>query len=253
MARTASSAGLGGQGPSGGNGSGAVAWEGPGGALMSQDYDDDVSSQLSVRKVLKKRVLLQLSVLMFAHSTIGLGYFTLQAWIPTFLAKDLGIASLRAAGLCTALVWFVTSCNTAFIGVVADRMLERGTPSWKVRKYAMTISTLVPAVCFFLISFSRSAHFSVLLMMAGLVSWSFDYAGFHPYIIDVAGDNSGTILSITNSAGIVAGIVGNILTGYLVSRSGNFNAVFRWLAGVYLVSGVLWNMFMKGERIDVGL
>ena len=82
------------------------------------------------------------------------------------------------------------------------------------------------------------------------MSWSCDYAGFHPYIVEVAGNYSGTVLSLTNSAGIVAGIVGNIATGYLVGLEGNFTRVFKILAVVYLLSCILWNMFMKGEKLE---
>eukprot|EP00213_Chloropicon_mariensis_P006672 CAMPEP_0197473894 /NCGR_PEP_ID=MMETSP1309-20131121/5316_1 /TAXON_ID=464262 /ORGANISM="Genus nov. species nov., Strain RCC998" /LENGTH=405 /DNA_ID=CAMNT_0043013271 /DNA_START=806 /DNA_END=2023 /DNA_ORIENTATION=- len=197
----------------------------------------------------RKKFMVQLLILMYCHSTIGLGYFTLQSWIPTFMAKDLGITSLKVAGICTALVWLATSFNTAFVGVIADKLLNK-MPSWKVRRAAMTISTIIPASCFFILSLPTTPLIGVFCILFGLVSWSCDYAGFHPYIVEVAGNYSGTVLSLTNSAGIVAGIVGNIATGYLVGLEGNFTRVFKILAVVYLLSCILWNMFMKGEKLE---
>lgn len=206
--------------------------------------------RVNILKVMfKKKFLVQLFILMYCHSTIGLGYFTLQSWIPTFMANDLGITSLKVAGLCTALVWLATSFNTAFVGVIADKLLKK-MPTWKVRRAAMTISTVVPSLCFLILSTTRNPLVGICCILVGLVCWSFDYAGFHPYIVEVSGKYSGTILSLTNSAGVIAGIVGNITTGYLVGLEGNFNAVFRILSGVYLLSCVLWNLFMKGEKLD---
>ncbi len=198
---------------------------------------------------LRKKFLVQLFILMYCHSTIGLGYFTLQSWIPTFMAKDLGIVNLKVAGLCTALVWLATSFNTAYVGVIADKLLVK-MPFWKVRRMAMTISTLIPAGCFLALSATTSPLVGVACILIGLVSWSCDYAGFHPYIVEVSGRYSGTVLSLTNSAGIIAGIVGNIATGYSVSLEGNFNTVFKVLSAVYLLSFVLWNLFMKGEKLE---
>merc|ERR1712224_113770 len=161
---------------------------------------------------------------------------------------DLGITSLKVAGLCTALVWLATSFNTAFVGVIADK-LSMKMEFWKVRRAAMTISTVIPAICFFVLSTTHNPLVGVFCILIGLVSWSFDYAGFHPYIVEVAGKYAGTVLSFTNSAGVCAGIAGNIATGYLVGLEGNFTTVFRILSGVYLLSCVLWNLFMKGEQV----
>ena len=199
--------------------------------------------------LLKRKVMLQVLILAYCHSTIGLGYFTLQSWIPVFMAKDLGIASLKVAGLCTAVVWLATSFNTAFVGVIADKLLSK-MEFWKVRKVAMTVSTIIPAGCFFVLSTTQNPMVGIFCILIGLVSWSFDYAGFHPYIVEVSGEYSGTILSFTNSAGVIAGIAGNIATGYLVGLEGNFTSVFRILSGVYLVSCILWNIFMKGEKLE---
>ncbi|UPR00951.1 MFS general substrate transporter [Chloropicon primus] len=203
-----------------------------------------------LQAVRKKKLWAQLLILAYCHSTIGLGYFTLQSWIPAFMAKDLGIVSLKVAGLCTALVWLATAFNTAFVGVVADKLLSK-IEFWKVRRIAMTISTIIPAACFFVLSTTSNPLVGVFCILIGLVSWSFDYAGFHPYIVEVSGKYSGTVLSFTNSAGVIAGIAGNIATGYLVGLEGNFTRVFRILAGVYLLSCILWNLTMKGEKLEL--
>lgn len=224
-------------------------------AKSGGDGNEQGASQMRMedflKLIFKKKALIQLVILAYCHSTIGLGYFTLQSWIPTFMAKDLGITSLKVAGICTALVWLATAFNTAFVGVVADKLLSR-MEFWKVRRMAMTISTCIPALCFFILSTTTNPMVGIVCILVGLVSWSFDYAGFHPYIVEVSGMYSGTVLSLTNSAGVIAGIAGNIATGYLVGLEGNFTRVFRILSAVYLISCLLWNVFMKGERLDIG-
>ena len=60
---------------------------------------------------------------------------------------------------------------------------------------------------------------SALLMTGVLGTQAFAYSGFHTYMQEVCGVRAGTLLGFTNLGGIIMGIGGNILAGYLAQVS----------------------------------
>ena len=186
---------------------------------------------------------------MFAHMVIGLGFFTVQSWIPTYVVRDLGFADLRVAGLVGAVPWLAMAVWSVLSGSLSDRMLRSGMPTPQVRQFMMTLATALPAAGFVGLTLVEGVVPCLAclgLAMCGLAS---SYAGYHAYLIDVCGDLSGTVVGFTNTFGILAGIAASILTGVAVARTGNFNAVFRTIALFYFASGVFWNLWMKGEPL----
>jgi hypothetical protein len=92
---------------------------------------------------------------------------------------------------------------------------------------------------------------SALLMTGVLGLQAFSYSGFHTYMQEVCGVRAGTLLGITNLGGIVMGIGGNILAGYLAQVTGSFSLLFLLTAATYVSCGVLWNLCMRGEKLYV--
>jgi len=191
----------------------------------------------------------QLGVLMFAHMVIGLGFFTVQSWIPTYVVRDLGFADLRVAGLVGSVPWLAMAVWSVLCGWLSDRMLRSGLPTPRVRQIMMTLSTALPTAGFVGLTLVRGAAPCIACLMLAMCGLASSYAGYHAYLIDVCGDLSGTVVGFTNTFGILAGIAASILTGVAVARTGNFNVVFRAMALFYFASGVFWNLWMKGEPL----
>lgn len=49
----------------------------------------------------------QVVALCYVHSVIGLGFFILQSWVPTYLSH-LGMTDLKTVGALSALPWVVS-------------------------------------------------------------------------------------------------------------------------------------------------
>ena len=191
----------------------------------------------------------QLGVLMFAHMVIGLGFFTVQSWIPTYVVRDLGFSDLRVAGLVGSVPWLAMAVWSVLCGGLSDRMLRSGMPTPRVRQVMMTLSTALPAAGFIGLTLVQGAAPCILCLMLAMCGLASSYAGYHAYLIDVCGDLSGTVVGFTNTFGILAGIAASILTGVAVARTGNFNVVFRTISLFYFASGVFWNLWMKGAPL----
>lgn len=210
------------------------------------------ATNLRFGRLFERDVVAQILCLTWAHVVIGFGFFTLQSWIPLYVSNDLGVTDLRTAGLIAAGPWLATAVAAVGVGSIADRLLAKGLPTPRVRQIMMSCATFSPAACLTLVSFLESGLGALALLIFAMVFQAFSYPGYHAYILDVCGDNSGFVLALTNSFGIVAGIVGNIGTGFLVAMTGNFSLVFRLLAVMYLSSGVMWNLFVKGQKLELG-
>jgi ACS family sodium-dependent inorganic phosphate cotransporter len=57
------------------------------------------------------------------------------------------------------------------------------------------------------------------------------------------------LLGLSNTAGVLAGVLGTAATGYILQRSGSWDEVWGVAVGLYLVGTVVWNVWSTGERV----
>jgi ACS family sodium-dependent inorganic phosphate cotransporter len=56
------------------------------------------------------------------------------------------------------------------------------------------------------------------------------------------------LLGLSNTAGVLAGVLGSLATGYILEH-GSWSQVWQVAIALYLVGTVIWNCFATGERI----
>ena len=188
----------------------------------------------------------QLGALAWCHVCINWGFFILQSWLPVYLAKELGF-SLGGSGLASALPWFLTAACSFSSGQIADILFARGWERWKVRRLMMNIATIGPATALMLLPAARSPVVAVFLLAMMLGTQAVSIAGYHSYVQDVLPSRAGSFLGMTNTLGVIAGIVANLFVGYVVETTGGFRLVFLVTALVYASSGVVWNLSARGR------
>ena len=177
---------------------------------------------------------------------INWGFFILQSWLPVYLAKELGF-SLGGSGLASALPWFLTAACSFSSGQIADILVARGWERWKVRRLMMNIATVGPATALMLLPAARSPVVAVFLLAVMLGTQAVSIAGYHSYLQDVLPSRAGSFLGMTNTLGVIAGIVANLFVGSVVETTGGFRLVFLVTALVYASSGVVWNLSARGR------
>lgn len=193
-----------------------------------------------------------LMLLCWTHAVIGFGFFVLQSWIPTFL-HSLGVSNLRTLGVLSAMPWLLTAAVAAVSGKLS-RYLEtnKGWNSLSVRRLFQIISSMGGAQCLLLLVF-QSQNISPLIATASIsIAVAFQglcYPGFHSYVQDIASNDAGVILALTNSCSIAAGILGNVVTGHLAASAFGFRAVFALTAGLYVLSSITWFIGATGRPI----
>ncbi|WPT12343.1 Sodium-dependent phosphate transport protein 1 [Picochlorum sp. SENEW3] len=193
-----------------------------------------------------------LMLLCWTHAVIGFGFFVLQSWIPTFL-HSLGVSNLYTLGVLSAMPWLLTAAVAAVSGRLSRYLeIKKQWNSLKVRRLFQIISSLGGAQCLLLLVF-QSQNISPLIATASIsIAVAFQglcYPGFHSYVQDIASNDAGVILALTNSCSIAAGILGNVVTGHLAASAFGFRAVFALTAGLYLLSSITWFIGATGRPI----
>jgi ACS family sodium-dependent inorganic phosphate cotransporter len=73
-------------------------------------------------------------------------------------------------------------------------------------------------------------------------------AGFAANAFDIAPRHADVIWGLSNSAGTLPGIIGVTVTGWLIDRTGSYNAPFFLTAAVGLVGVVVYLVYASGVR-----
>lgn len=64
---------------------------------------------------------------------------------------------------------------------------------------------------------------------------------------EVAPSNAGQMFGLCNTFGSLAGILGTASVGFIVEKTGSFNAVFQLTAVLYIAATLVWNRFCTSE------
>ncbi|HVZ47173.1 MAG TPA: MFS transporter [Gemmatimonadaceae bacterium] len=182
-----------------------------------------------------------------AHFCSNWSLYVLLAWLPTYFSRTFGV-SLANAGLLSAAPWLAYFVMGNVGGAWADRMMKAGRSATFVRKF-MQITALVGASGFLLLlPLAGSAAMGMAIMFGACGTLALCLAGFAANPFDVAPRHADVVWGIANTAGTLPGIVGVAVTGWLVDRTGNFNAPLLLTALVGGVGIVVYAAMGSGER-----
>jgi len=71
--------------------------------------------------------------------------------------------------------------------------------------------------------------------------------------LDIGGSRAGAKVGLMNMAAQVGGLAGSVLYGYIVDRSGSYDAPFVPMAALLFIGALLWTRVDASEKIgDIG-
>lgn len=70
----------------------------------------------------------------------------------------------------------------------------------------------------------------------------------HPLLQDIGPRYAGVLLGLTNTAGVLAGVISTAATGYILSV-GSWNDVWTSAICFYVLGTIIWNALATGEQI----
>ncbi|KAJ1384195.1 MFS transporter superfamily [Sesbania bispinosa] len=196
------------------------------------------------RLILSKAPVWALIVSHFCHNW---GTFILLTWMPTYYNQVLKF-NLTESGLFCVLPWLTMALSANAGGWIADTLVSKGLSVTRVRKIMQTVGFLGPAFFLTQLSHINSPVMAVLCMTCSQGTDAFSQSGLYSNHQDIAPRYSGILLGLSNTAGVLAGVLGTAATGYILQH-GSWDDVFKVSVGLYLVGTVVWNLFSTGEKI----
>lgn len=173
-------------------------------------------------------------------------FYLFLTWLPGYLQKQLHL-SVLSSGWYTVIPWLIATLTDIFIGgVLVDFLIARGRDMTRVRKILITIGMLL-GLAIIGAAFTSSALVATIwisialggLAFAAPIIWSI------PSLIAPRGA-VGSVGSIMNFFGNIAGIVAPLVAGFVFDATQSFTANFL-IAGAILVVGILCILLLLGK------
>jgi ACS family sodium-dependent inorganic phosphate cotransporter len=173
--------------------------------------------------------------------------YMLLAWLPSYFKTTFNV-SLTNAGLLSAAPWAAYFLMGNASGWVADAMIASGRSVTFVRKTVQVIALVGSATFLLLLQTATTPAMAVLLMCGASGTLSICLAGYASNPFDIAPRHADIIWGLSNTAGTIPGIVGVYVTGWLIDRTGSYNAPFFLAAAVALVGAIVYVVYASGVR-----
>jgi MFS family permease len=164
-------------------------------------------------------------------------YYVFANWLPSYLVLQRDMSILRT-GWVGMLPFLVGILCVVLGGWAGDRLIAAGYRVTLVRK-GFAVSGLFGATLFTVAgAYAASDVLAVALLTLAVASASFATAAVNSMPIDVAPPHIvSSLVSLQNFGGNVGGSFAPLVTGMLVSASGDFTVALLVAAGVALVFG----------------
>ncbi|CAN8315290.1 unnamed protein product [Cochlearia groenlandica] len=210
---------------------------------------DNCASKEPVKSIPWRLILSKPPVwaLIGCHFCHNWGTFILLTWMPTYYHQVLKF-NLMESGLLSVFPWMTMAISANAGGWIADTLVSRGFSVTNVRKIMQTIGFLGPAFFLTQLKHIDSPTMAVLCMACSQGTDAFSQSGLYSNHQDIAPRYSGVLLGLSNTAGVLAGVLGTATTGHILQH-GSWDDVFTISVGLYLVGTVVWNLFSTGEKI----
>ena len=223
----------------------AVAWF----TMVGSGRSPDVEPPVTDRTIPWRRLLTSSSVwaIIINHFCSNWALYVLLAWLPSYFKTTFSV-SLASAGLLSAAPWAVYFVTGNAAGWLADAMIAQGRTVTFVRRTMQTAALVGSGTFLLLLQTASTPGVGMLLMCGAAGALAVSLAGFAANAFDIAPRHADVIWGLSNTAGTLPGIIGVTVTGWLIDRTGSFNAPFFLTAAVGLVGVVVYLVYASGDR-----
>jgi predicted MFS family arabinose efflux permease len=165
-------------------------------------------------------------------------YF-LISWLPYYLVHERRLSMASMAGT-AGLLYAVDSLSAIAAGWFADRKIRAGANAAIVRRTVMMAGFAVSALALLAISHCGPATYRLCLLAIGTGSGIGNSASFAVGQTLAGPRAAGRWIGLQNGIANLSGIAGPPLTGFLVDRTGHFDAALQIAAFISVAGGLAW-------------
>jgi MFS family permease len=203
---------------------------------LPQGRDAEQEAPFPVGRLLEKWALWAMGI---GHACGNYGFYFLLAWLPLFLVQQRGL-SIEQMTLLASLGYGVQAVAALMLGSFSDRWTRSGRSEAVVRRWMLALGQMLMAGCILGIGLSEDLLvIGVLLCLAGVASASLSTNLYSVAQMFAGPRASGTWIGIQNAVGNISGILGPIVSGFLIDRSG-YDGAFYLAAGIAALGALWW-------------
>ncbi len=177
------------------------------------------------------------------------GGYMLLTWLPSYLQTAKGLSVLNA-GMLTAVPFGAATVMAVVLGRVSDKLLSREAVHAGRRRIMLAVM-LVSAASILAIPFIDDLWLIVAILAVARSTGAAGSALNFALVTDLVRNPAdiGKVTSITVLGGNSFGLMGPIVTGYVVGLTGSFNGTFA-VAGVLALIGAIATLSMTRRPIE---
>jgi MFS family permease len=203
---------------------------------QAQMLSQPVYPRLTVRGMLRSRAVWAIAI---AHICINWSLYLVLSWFPTFVNRELG-ADLQLAGFLALAPTVVSLIMAPTAGRLFDRLVARGADRLKIRRWMQSIAFLGITGAMLGITLTDSLVVSVTVITLSNALTAFSIGGFATNHLDIAPNQSGLLMGVTNTLAAVSSSLSVFVSGWIQTATGGWDAVFQTAAGVSLLGAVVY-------------
>ena len=164
-------------------------------------------------------------------------YNFFQTWFHTFLVRGRGFS--EATLLLSALPFVVAACANLAGGAASDALVRR-LGAKHGRQLIGATALMLAAVFTVAAMLTQHQVLTVVFLALTYGAITFQQSGVFGVCLDIGGPRAGAMVGLMNTVAQVGGLVGSVLYGYIVDRSGSYDAPFIPMTVLLIIGAVLW-------------
>ena len=200
--------------------------------------------RLTVGRMLRSRAVWAIAI---AHICINWSLYLVLSWFPTFVNRELG-ADLQLAGFLALAPTIVSLIMAPFAGRLFDRLVAQGRDRLKVRRAMQSLAFVGITLAMMAITLTDSLILSVTVITLSNALTAFSIGGFATNHLDIAPNQSGLLMGVTNTLAAVSSSASVFVSGWIQDLSGGWDAVFLTAAAVSVFGAVIYASLAGVER-----
>jgi predicted MFS family arabinose efflux permease len=176
-------------------------------------------------------------------------YNFFQTWFHTFLVKGRGVTE---GGLFLSALPFVVAVVANFAGgAVSDACVRKFGPT-KGRRTVGAASLLVAAAFVAATMVTTHPLPTVAFLALAYGAITFQQSGVFGVCLDVGGVHAGAMVGLMNTVAQIGGFLGSVLYGYIVERTGSYDAPFVPMTALLVLGALCWLKVDAGRPVTAG-
>ncbi len=200
--------------------------------------------RLPWRSILRSRALW---MVVLAYGCYGCASWFYFSWFPTWFIHKTGLA--MDGILLTSLPFAMGVAGNLSGGAVSDRLAARWGAK-RVLRWIPAVCLTATALTLVAMAWCRGAVAATTLSCLGFGVMDFMLPSAWALCVAIGGRASGTATGMMNTAGQAGGFLCTVLFGYVVERTGSYNLPLVFIAGMVLMSALIFARIDCTQTID---